>query len=106
MLIMSARQNRNRHVSDEQLPSLAAEDYACEACALLYPDIAIEQAVGVISGLPAAIGEAVSAIPREALRQRPSPRVWSVTEYVCHLRDVYIAYTIRLHRTRTENQPV
>jgi hypothetical protein len=57
---------RGRHVSDEQLPSLAAEDYACEACALLYTDITIEQAVGVMSGLPAAIGEAVSAIPRDA----------------------------------------
>jgi hypothetical protein len=29
----------------------------------------------------------------------------SVVEYVCHLRDVYMTYTIRLHRTRTENRP-
>lgn len=26
-------------------------------------------------------------------------------EYVCHLRDVYATYTIRLHRARTENSP-
>jgi hypothetical protein len=35
----------------------------------------------------------------------PSPGVWSVTEYVCHLRDVYVSFTIRLHRVRTEHQP-
>ena len=40
-----------------------------------------------------------------ARRQRPSPQVWSVTEYVCHLRDVYATYTIRLHRARTEDRP-
>jgi hypothetical protein len=27
-------------------------------------------------------------------------------EYACHLRDVYITYTIRLHRVRTEDRPV
>ncbi|MDA3664686.1 hypothetical protein PFJ02_22105 [Mycobacterium xenopi] len=26
-------------------------------------------------------------------------------EYVCHLRDVYLTYTIRLHRARTEERP-
>lgn len=31
--------------------------------------------------------------------------MWSVAEYVCHLRDVYLTFTIRLHRTRTENRP-
>ena len=41
-----------------------------------------------------------------ARRRRPRPEVWSVTEYVCHLRDVYATYTIRLHRTRTEDRPV
>ncbi|HEV7207290.1 MAG TPA: hypothetical protein VGN54_00975, partial [Mycobacteriales bacterium] len=34
-----------------------------------------------------------------ARRRRPSPEVWSVAEYGCHLRDVYVTYTIRLHRT-------
>lgn len=45
------------------------------------------------------------AILPELRRIRPSPQVWSVAEYVCHLRDVHIAYTIRLHRTRIEDRP-
>jgi hypothetical protein len=63
----------DRHVGRHQLPPLAAEDYVCEACALVYSDITIEHAVSVIDGLPAAIRKAVSVIPTQALSQRPSP---------------------------------
>lgn len=45
-------------------------------------------------------------MPIEARRRRRHPSEWSVTEYVCHLRDVYVASTIRLHRIRTEDRPV
>ncbi|BBZ10755.1 DinB family protein [Mycobacterium branderi] len=92
--------------SDSQLPPLAAEDHVCADCALAYPEITIEQAVEVIGGLAATVRESLSGVPLEALRQRPTPRVWSITEYVCHLRDVYLTFTIRLHRTRTEDQPM
>ena len=89
----------------ERLPPLAAEDYVCAACALAYADTTVEHAVEVISGLPAALRGAVLAIPAEALRVRPGRRVWSVIEYVCHLRDVYVTYTVRLYCTRTEYRP-
>ncbi|MGH3530454.1 MAG: DinB family protein [Mycobacterium sp.] len=92
-------------MSEEQPPPLAAEDHACAVCGLDYPAITIERAVDVITGLPAAVRAAVSAMSPEARRRRPGPQAWSVAEYVCHLRDVYITFTIRLHRTRTENRP-
>jgi hypothetical protein len=101
---MPASQPEDR-VSTGQLPPLAAEDHVCDVCALAYPKIRIDDAVGVIATLPGAVREAVCAIPPEGLRVRPSPDVWSVTEYVCHLRDVYVTFTIRLHRVRTEHQP-
>lgn len=47
----------------------------------------------------------MATVPAKDLRRRPGPDVWSVTEYVCHLRDVYAVYTLRLHRTRTEERP-
>jgi hypothetical protein len=87
------------------LPPLAAEDYNCSRCALDYSEISVEHAAEVIQAIPAAVRYAVFAVPGGARRQRPSPQVWSVTEYVCHLRDVYASYTIRLHRTRTEDRP-
>jgi uncharacterized damage-inducible protein DinB len=88
----------------EQLPRLAAEDYTCDVCALAYSEITVDDAVSVIVGLPGAVRAVVSAIPPEACRAKDG-RVWSVAEYLCHLRDVYISYTIRLHRIRAEDRP-
>src|ERR1700730_12090382 len=87
------------------LPPLAAEDPFCDACSVAYLQTRIDDAVGVIAGLPGGVREAVSAIPTEVRRVRPGPGVWSVAEYLCHLRDVYVSFTIRLHRIRTERQP-
>jgi uncharacterized damage-inducible protein DinB len=92
-------------VNCEQLPPLAAEDHTCADCALAYSEISIEHAVSVVAGLPSAVREAVSAIASDARRVRRGQHVWSVAEYLCHLRDVYIAFTIRLHRVRTEDRP-
>jgi hypothetical protein len=87
------------------LPPLAAEDHVCDICLIAYARTEIDVAVGVIGDLSGAVREAVSAIPVELRRTRPSPGVWSVNEYVCHLRDVYVSFTIRLYRVRTEHQP-
>ncbi|MGD1205922.1 DinB family protein [Mycobacterium seoulense] len=87
------------------LPPLAAEDHVCAACAVSYPDIRVEDAIAIIAGLPDAVRDVVSAISPDARRVRSSPEVWSVAEYLCHLRDVYVSFTIRLHRVRTEQQP-
>lgn len=87
------------------LPPLAAEDHVCDACSVDYLKIRIDDAVGVIAGLPHGVREVVGAIPPEVRRLRPGPGVWSVAEYLCHLRDVYVSFTIRLHRVRTEQQP-
>lgn len=94
----------SRPDNHEQLPPLAAEDYTCSVCALVYPEIAIDDAVGVIVGLPGAVRAVLSAIPTEACRAQ-GRQVWSVAEYLCHLRDVYISYTIRLHRISAEDRP-
>jgi hypothetical protein len=87
------------------LPPLAAEDHVCDVCSIAYEQTRIDHATSVIAGLPEAVRDAVGAIPAELRRVRPSPGVWSVSEYVCHLRDVYVAFTIRLHRVRTEDEP-
>jgi hypothetical protein len=71
-----------------------------------YQELTVDQAVAAIDAVPATIRSTVSALPTAASRQRPIAGAWSVAEYVCHLRDVYITYTIRLHRARTEVLPV
>jgi hypothetical protein len=89
----------------ELLPPLAAEDHRCEECELSYPDTTVEQAVASIRMIPAAARDAALAVPPGKRGRRPEPGTWSVAEYVCHLRDVYVSFTIRLHRARTEDRP-
>ncbi len=88
------------------VPPLAAEDYVCEACEIDFAQVSVADAVAVIGSLPGRVRETVSAAPAEVRRLRPRADRWSVIEYVCHLRDVYATYTIRLHRARTEHEPV
>ena len=92
-------------VRSESLPPLAAEDHVCAGCSLSYADITPEHAVATITALPADVRAAVLAVPLSDCSIRLSATTWSVTEYVCHVRDVYITYTIRLHRTRVEDRP-
>jgi hypothetical protein len=105
MVGMATRGNAER-AQPESLPPWPAEDYVCGSCRVSYQDISVERAVEVIGSVPALVHDAVMAVPVERRWRRPDPFVWSVTEYVCHLRDVFATYTIRLHRTRTEDRPV
>jgi prolyl-tRNA editing enzyme YbaK/EbsC (Cys-tRNA(Pro) deacylase) len=88
------------------VPPLAAEDHACADCGIRYPQIDLTGAASVIGGIMEQVSDVVLALPLWARNQRPAPATWSVAEYVCHLRDVYVTYTIRLHRSRTEDRPV
>jgi DinB superfamily len=96
-------------VTDEivgrNLPAWAAEDHACASCSLAYAQITVDDAVQAIQAVPAQLRVAVDAVPSRLRRQRPEPSTWSVAEYTCHIRDVLISTTIRLHRGRTENAP-
>lgn len=88
------------------VPPLPGEHHVCAPCSLTYDEVTCDLAVQEIRAVPMLLREALASVPAEDLRRRPRPDVWSVTEYVCHLRDVYAVYTIRLHRTRTEERPV
>ena len=88
------------------VPPLPPEDHRCGGCRMDYATLGVQQALGMIREVPGAARAVVDALPRPALQQRPREGTWSVTEYVCHLRDVYVTSTIRLHRARTEERPV
>lgn len=88
-----------------ELPPWAGEDYECPACGIYYPQVDVRGAVEVIERIPRQARDAVLAIPGAARHRRPTPETWSAVEYLCHLRDVYMTYTVRLHRSRTEDRP-
>jgi DinB family protein len=89
----------------QALPPLSPEDHVCDACAFDFAAIDVPDALAAITSLPLQVRSAVAVASDIALRRRPAPDVWSAMEYVCHLRDVYATYTIRLHRVRTEDSP-
>jgi hypothetical protein len=88
------------------VPPLPAEDHVCARCALAYRELTLDEAAAMVAAVPGLARVAVRQVPAAALRRRPEPAVWSVVEYLCHLRDVHVAATIRLHRARTEERPV
>lgn len=88
------------------VPPLPSEEHECRRCAFAYTAVAVDTAIEVIAGVPARAKSAVLGVSDEQLRARPNEGTWSALEYLCHLRDVYAAYTIRLYRTRVEDVPV
>ncbi|MEV6627484.1 DinB family protein [Amycolatopsis sp. NPDC051106] len=87
------------------IPPLAGEDHGCAECGLSYPTLTIETAAAIIASLPGALDSVLGDAPPPDLRRRPRPGHWSALEYLVHLRDVCVTYTIRVHRARTEDRP-
>lgn len=88
------------------VPQLVGEAYVCQTCGVAYADVTVQQAVELITSITAAVTDAIANVAPQAVRRRPAAAGgWSPLEYLCHLRDVYASYTIRLHRARTEDRP-
>jgi len=105
MFALSRRMHFVSATPPSALPPLAEETHVCTTCDLAYGELAVADAVQEVRDIPAAARAAIAAVPSDARGLRPSTRVWSVTEYLCHLRDVYVVSTIRLRRARTEDEP-
>jgi hypothetical protein len=87
------------------LPILATEDHICDACRLSYAEVMVSDISGRLRVATAEIRELVEDLSAAELTHRPAADIWSALEYLCHLRDVYIASTIRLYRARRETNP-
>ena len=86
------------------LPPLAGEEHVCESCPFSFAAYDVDRAAAVVAAVPAQARRLFGSLDDAALR-RHEDGVWSAVEYLCHLRDVYQAFTIRLHRARTEDDP-
>lgn len=62
--------------------------------------------LAVLRSTPAALDSFSQRLPEEAWRQRPQPGEWSLTEMVCHLRDVDREVNLlRLRKVLQEENP-
>lgn len=86
------------------VPPFPGADFTCAGCDYSYAGVSVPDATGLIAMVPERLRAALGSVAD--VRARPAPDVWSALEYVCHLRDVHMQAVIRLHRIRTEDEPV
>jgi hypothetical protein len=88
------------------LPPLAGEHHVCAECGFSYPDLQVDDVATLVRQDTAALKDVVDGLaPGAAARRVDEVAGWSIAEYLCHVRDVYVAHTIRLHRARREDRP-
>ena len=87
------------------LPILAEEGHVCVSCGLAYEDVAVGDIPDRLRVVTTEIRELISGLTAAQLTRRPDEQTWSALEYLCHVRDVYVASTIRLYRARKESTP-
>lgn len=78
----------------------------CGSCGVGFGRLGVDEACVLVAAVPGRARAAALAVAGPSRRVRAVAGGWSIAEYVCHLRDVYVTYTIRLHRVRTEDAPV
>lgn len=60
----------------------------CDECGIDEAQLTIHDATDALRSFPRRYAEAVDGMDDDALRRRPSPEVWSVLEYLVHVREV------------------
>ncbi|MCD2197870.1 DinB family protein [Actinomycetospora endophytica] len=89
----------------EGVPPLAGEDHHCATCPMDFPTTGLDDVRAIVTSVPGRARELLAAHPEDAWRAPGADGSWSAAEYLCHVRDVYAVFTIRLHRARTEDDP-
>jgi hypothetical protein len=87
------------------VPPLVAEDFACGFCGFAFAECDVATVPERLPELAAELRAFVADLDSDRLRAKPDPAVWSGAEYLCHVRDVMYATTIRLYRVRMEDTP-
>jgi DinB family protein len=89
----------------EGVPPLSVEGHVCADCAMDFATTTANDVRAIVAAVPPQARELLDAHPDEAWRIPGADGSWSGAEYLCHVRDVYAVFTIRLHRARTETDP-
>src|SRR4051812_50166272 len=63
----------------------------------------VDDVRAIAAAVPGRARELVASSPDE--RWRRADQGWCAAEYLCHVRDVFATFAIRLHRARTEDDP-
>jgi uncharacterized damage-inducible protein DinB len=89
----------------DSVPPLAAEDHVCPDCPMDFAETTVDDVRAIVGDVPQQARELLEAHDDDAWRAPGPDGAWSAAEYLCHLRDVFAVFTVRLHRARTEDDP-
>src|SRR4051794_3535627 len=78
-------------------------DRPCPECGF---DARAVAATGVAAALRVNAEQWVAALARAGIDSRPAPDRWSVVEYACHVRDVFVLYLERLDLMLRADDPL
>jgi Mycothiol maleylpyruvate isomerase N-terminal domain len=87
------------------VPPLAAEDHVCVECGTDYRALDVDDVREIVAGVPGRARALWDGTADELWRPHPGQPGWCAAEYLCHVRDVFATFMIRLHRARTEDDP-
>ncbi len=87
----------------DSVPPLVGEDHVCDACGTDYRTTTVDDVRAIVAAVPGQARELVAGSPDESWRRADDG--WCAAEYLCHVRDVFATFAIRLFRTRTEDDP-
>ena len=77
-------------------------DRPCPECGFVASDVEADQIAGMVLALTAPWPD---LLERADVRKRPSPHVWSVLEYGCHVRDVCRVFEARVELLLDNDEP-
>jgi DinB superfamily len=88
-----------------ELPPLAPADHVCAACAMSYAATTPADAAAIVRQVPARYRAAFAGVADDVVRRRPDATTWSMIEYACHVRDVFVVFIDRITLALTEDRP-
>jgi DinB family protein len=77
-------------------------DRPCPECGFVAAEVGADQIAGMVLGFTAPWAD---VLERPDVRDRPSPQVWSVLEYACHVRDVCRVFETRVELMLRDDEP-
>ena len=70
-----------------------------------YAEVTPAAVVAIVRSLPPQYRGAFGGVADDLVRRRPDATTWSMIEYACHVRDVFVVFVDRIQLARREDRP-
>jgi len=78
---------------------------SCAECGYVYDAVSPDEVPGRLRQVATDVSAACEGVDLESAARRPAPATWSVLEYACHIRDVFLVQRERAVLAQVEERP-